>query len=333
MAIGISGTNNDVFSTEISVGPAGIVHYKYQNALIDMTNTSNYYIILSGCFDPANRKCYSGGGTSATDFVSGVNYTITGNADTDTVYKSDNVGIIEITGGGYIKSDVGYKIPQFTTISGVNEPVFTTNFWFWPATGPTQETAILQFRKYEGGAYGSGWAITMGRNRFNSTTIRRLSFYVYNNSGQVISVGTPIGQTSTETPMLLDEWNNIFYRESTYDNGFTISYQGDLVVKNRINRTPSLPSSFIGANSAAIIIGGNSNEYSLTGFREFTIGKADGITGTFRGKIGCLKNYDGLLTNSQWYPEEEGPPNPSAGNYYALDSIYYSLAPRYDQYD
>ena len=151
MAIGVSGTNDNMFSTQISVGPAGFVHNKSKTDLLFLSDYSTFYTLLSGCFDAANRKCYSGGGTSATDFVSGINYTITGNADSDTVYKSDNAGIIEITGGGYIKSSDGYKVPPFST-GTFTRPLFTTNLWFWPATGSTQETGLYQLRKYENGS-------------------------------------------------------------------------------------------------------------------------------------------------------------------------------------
>lgn len=307
MAIGVSGTNSNSTSVQVSVGPAGFVHYRNQRSLPSSPLEDS--IFLSGCFDPANRKCYSGGGTSATDFVSGINYTITGNANGDTIYKSDNAGIIEITGGGYIKSNGGYE-----HTSGFYDAQ-SIELWLFPATGATQEETLFQLRKYEGGSYKNGYTLTRRRISGNP---RGIAIYPFDNQGLLDRVST------INNALWLNEWNRILINDWNLN---------ELYRYFEIEIRSPYHTFYTSGNSsyADLVTGGKPGEYSITGEKELTIGKAEGITGTFRGKVGCIKIYEGPFFNVDYDPEG-GPPDPSTFNYDTFDWAYYPLAPRYDQY-
>jgi len=312
MAIGISGTNSNGYSSvEVSVGPAGVTHKKDKNGLLLFGNTPE--LILSGCFDPANPKCYSGGGTSATDFVSGINYTITGNSNNDAFYKSDNLGIIEVTGNGHIRGNGEYESSQIGGIDGSN----TIEMWFWPATGPTQEEAIFQFRKNDSGSYENGYTVVrraIGNNR-------AIRIFLYTNDGNYFDTVASISNA-----IFLDTWNQILI----YDlrNGPEATFRiFALRIKSAYHEYTN--------NSVTVVLSSGSgkdpNQYDETASRELAICKAEGITGTFRGKIGCAKIYNGPMFNNNGNPEID--PENVNGYTQLWNATYQCLAPRYDQYD
>lgn len=309
MAIGISGTNSNSSSVQVSVGPAGFVHTKDIQGFLSIPSESGLRTILIGCFDPANRKCYSGGGTSATDFISGINYTITGNSNNDTIYKPDNVGIIELTGGGYIRSNGSYKQNRFTSVGGESN---TVEIWIWPSTGPTQDEAILQLRnKNSSGEYKNGY--TLFRRFFGNN--RQLRIEGYRNDGQ------SVGFTNIATNALwLDTWNRIHIYDWRTNNDST-SKIFDIYIKSPYHE-------YVSTNTltVAVLQGTDAKQYDINVERELTIGKAEGTTGTFHGKIGCTKIFEGpIFSNNNDSPETNG-----YGD--AKDWTYYPLAPRYDQY-
>ena len=308
MAIGISGTNSNSSSVQVSVGPAGFVHSKDIKGIIEGTNIFNTPPILVGCFDPANRKCYSGGGTSATDFISGINYTITGDANNDTIYKPDNVGIIEITGGGYIRSNGSYKHNQSGSFGESN----TLEIWFWPSTGPNQDEAIFQFRKKESGAYKNGYTLYRRATGNN----RGIGIDAYSNDGSFVNTST------INNAIWLNTWNRILiydYRISN-DNSARIYNMEIVSPYHRYVNTGSSPASIFAQGDKAA-------QYDILSERELTIGKADGVAGTFHGKIGCVKIFNGGIFNN---PDD--PPEEASGLADSWDWTYYPLAPRYDQY-
>lgn len=309
MAIGISGTNSNSSSVQVSVGPAGFVHKKDKVGIEQGVNINDTSPILVGCFDPANRKCYSGGGTSATDFISGINYTITGDANNDTVYKPDNVGIIEVTGGGYIRSNGAYKHNQSGSFGGESN---TLEIWFWPSTGPNQDEAIFQFRKKESGAYKNGY--TLYRKAIANNRV--IAIDAYQNDGSLVNTNT------AGNAIWLNTWNRILiydYRIGV-GNSFRI-YNMEIVspYHRYVNTGVSLNTGIIGGDKAA--------QYDILAERELTIGKAEGVAGTFHGKIGCVKIFNGCVFNT---PDD--PPEEASGLADSWDWTYYPLAPRYDQY-
>lgn len=313
MAIGISGTNSNSSSVQVSVGPAGFVHRRDKEGIFstDITNTSPFLI---GCFDPGNKKCYSGGGTSATEFISGINYTITGNANSDTIFKTDNLGIIEITGDGYIKSNGSYPQAKSSVLGESN----TIEFWFWPATGATQEEAIIQFRKNNGTNYENGFTLT--RTIGATTSLRRgMRITTYANNGLPTS-----GSGIQSNALWLNTWNRVIlasFRNTNIDT-FRIYYLNVVSPYHTFNRFDATISAI------GIPRGTGAGEWDQESNLELTIGKADGVTGTFRGKIGYVKIYKGQIFNT---PDD--PPEEANGLADSFDWTYYPFAPRYDQYD
>lgn len=308
MAIGISGTNSNSSSVQVSVGPAGFVHSKDKRGINSGVNINDSSPILVGCFDPANRKCYSGGGTSATDFISGINYTITGDANNDTVYKPDNVGIIEITGGGYIRSNGSYKHNQSGNFGESN----SLEIWFWPSTGPNQDEAIFQFRKKESGAYKNGYTLYRRATGNN----RGIGINAYQNDGSLVNTNT-VGNA-----IWLNTWNRILISDFriNFDATPRIYHMEIISPYHRyVNTGNTLISNMLQGDNAA--------QYDILSERELTIGKADGVAGTFHGKIGCVKIFNGIVFNT---PDD--PPEEASGFADAWDWTYYPLAPRYDQY-
>jgi hypothetical protein len=311
MAIGISGTNSNSSSVEVSVGPMAWVHIKDPRFVAKSLDTPNQSF-LYGCFDPGNKKTNAYGGTSGIDYVSGFSYTITGSANNYAQFKSENLGIIELTGDGYIKSDSSYQ-----SSFGSDENQF--EFWLWPATGPTQEQAIFQFRKNDGGTYKSGFTLVMRGGIGNNRQIRLLG---YRNDGTLSSVGPSTGGLSNA--LFLNTWNHIIIHNN-HQPGVDFSGLGIRI------RSP-FHEYYIGTQFLDDIglPGTNSTEYELSAPRELMIGKADGITGTFRGKIGCCKIFNGLISLATYDPENDEPNNVGHAQYPVI--AYNSLAPRYDQY-
>jgi hypothetical protein len=313
MAIEVTGTNSNGYSSvEVSVGPAGWTHKKDKIGLIP-SPIGQLDVVLSGCFDPANRKCYSGSGPTATDFVSGINYTITGNSNNDTIYKSDNLGIIEVTGNGYIKANGSYSPNDTPGIGGSN----TIEMWFWPSTGPAEEQAIFQLRKNNNGSYENGYTVVrraIGNNR-------SINIYKYTNDGNYF-----VTVASISNAIFLDTWNQIIIYDFRLDPGsrFRLFRLG---IKSAYHEYIS--------NLLSVSFEDGSNQepngYDDFAPRELTICKAEGITGTFKGKIGCTKIYQGIVFSLNADPEID--PENINGFQESWKRIYQCLAPRYDQYD
>jgi hypothetical protein len=309
MAIGVSGTNSNSTSVQVSVGPTTHVH----RTGITPFNIDTFLSII-GCFDPANRKCYSGGGTSANDFIYGNTFTITGSSNSYTTYKSENVGIIEVTGDGHIKGNGGYLTNQNAGLIGSN----AIELWFWPATGPTQEEAIIQLRKNDNGSYKNGYTVvrrSVGNNR-------SLNIYAYQNDGTFTDdVGT------LSNAIWQNTWNQIILSDFRISSDqrfrlFRIYVKSPYHVYENNSLSVTFPSP----------AGEDDDQYNDAVLREWSIGKAEGITGTFKGKIGCAKIWSGIILNTDSLDITE----PNDVNLQWVDAykiMYNGLAPRYDQYD
>lgn len=269
MAIGITGQNHGV------VGPRTYVHDRKYNLTT-----------VFGCIDPANKKSYPGSGNTITDFISGVTFSTFGNSG-DVTFKTEAMGCFELTGNGYIESsDKKYEMFRFQN-SEINGG-YGVEFWIYATTGHTQQEAILQFGQDDNGVFKNGFKLI--RN-FGPTVAnkRTLQILLYDRFGGL--TGTIGVAGSNNGGIVENEWCYIVVGDADpQGSGIFRTLEGvvcappvkyDLVTfANRLY--PSQNSS-----TPPVV------EQQVP--RKLTIGKADGITGQFRGKVGFVKVYEGAL--------------------------------------
>lgn len=309
MAIGISGTNSNSSSVEVSVGPIPYVHRKGKSILGGV----NLVDVLIGCFDPGNKKCYSGGGTSATDFISGNDYTITGDSNSDIAFLNNNAGTLQLTGGGHIKCNGSYS-PSIGSLSGN-----LIEMWFWPATGPTQEEGLFEFRKNNNGTYENGYSI----HRLATGSKRTLIMRGYGNDGTIYNT-SPTTLTDAIFP---DTWNHMIFQEFRNDPTGSRFRFFSILIRSQYHEYFQSAGNYQPGFS-----GLDPENYDDPAPKELRIGKVSGITGTFHGKIGLCKVVNGLYNLTPYPDSEIDPLEQNTTDSFASVIMYRSMAPRYDQY-
>lgn len=308
MAIGITGNGR------ITVCPRIWAHSFHP---ITPSDVSNLRTFVSGCVDVANKKCYTGSGTTITDFVSGVTFSMYGNSG-NVVFKTDNVGILEITGNGYVSSnEKKYFFPGNESTCG-----FALDFWVYAATGHTQEEGILQFGEYDGGTFKNGIKIYRRYSPTSATLRRQLRVEVYG-SGGVMSSFT----TASQGHFYADEWNHISFSLSMQRIGIPFEEFAGYNIQLRSKTIREiLENDDAGSNTDSSAFAASQG---LEVNRFLKIGQVDGITGNFKGKFGAIKLYNNFATNFDTLdPDASDAILPSTGK-----KNYKALAPRYDQYD
>lgn len=281
MAIGITGHNLMV------VGPRCWSHL--QTGVGGFNYTVNYFAEniyfwsprVFGCFDPGNKKCYSGSGTTITDFVSGVTFSTFGNSG-DVTFKTEAMGCFELTGNGYIESTNKKYETTNVTSEGRFYPGFALDFWVYCATGHTQEEAILQFGEDDNGTFKNGFKII--RNHGATTTAKRTGrILVFDKYGGIT------GSNSRTGFFPQDEWVHVVIgiNFSSGTNRTFATCDGSIV--NSATNFEISPINFTFSLDPTNI----PDPIDMTKPKKLTIGKADGITGQLNGKIGLLKVYEG----------------------------------------
>lgn len=288
MAIGISGTNSNVSSVEVSVGPGPWNH---------QIPTIPYRTRLASCIDAGNRKCYSGNGSTARDFVAEVNLTLYNGVS----YLNDNVGCFQLTAGAYLESSQSYSFDG----SASSYPGFTIDAWIYPSSGLTQDETILAFREISGTDTINGIVIRRRKLQTSDTAIA-IDFYHDDPDDR-----TRIATTTLQGALIENSWNNITFYDTRISSEESFRIYSGRVIAGQIPITTSGNYSII-----------RSSFYNDDTARTLSIGKAEGITGTFRGKIGLCRIYDHPV-----FTEE-----PSGSEIFPWDKNYAVFSPRYDQY-
>jgi hypothetical protein len=244
-----------------------------------------------GCFDPGNKKCYSGSGTTITDFVSGVTFSTFGNSG-DVTFKTEAMGCFELTGNGYIEStNKKYETTNLKSDGRLYDG-FALDFWIYCATGHTQEEAILQFGEDDNGTFKNGF--TLVRTHGATTTAKRICrISMFDRYGGITA------STSRTGFFPEDEWIHvvigIHYPAGNTTSGFA-SCVGS--VTNSLTNFEINALEFTFLLSSAV-----PDPIDMTKPKKLTIGKADGITGQLNGKIGLLKVYEGPVFRQYMLPD------------------------------
>lgn len=333
MAIGITGQNHGV------VGPRSWPHVQSYGG--NNYFGADYFPVISACVDVANPKCYSGSGNTITDFVSGVTFSIYGNSG-DVTFKTDNGGILEITGQGYIES----TNTQYQFLDSDNEffsnKGFALEFWMYAATGHTQNESILQFGQIDNGVFKNGIKLIRNYNPASVNSSRLFRVETYDNQGNMQSSTFNSTDNSVFGPLYSNEWTYVQITESVQISIPGVSYfkTNYLLAKSKtINRIMlqtrnNVDNLFHRVNASWTIIQPET-EYKSEANRILKIGKVDGVTGFFRGKIGALKIYNKSV---RVFDDEDfkDPEDPESGLVYFAHKPatlnYHGLAPRYNQY-